>query len=102
MVAIRLSAMVGKDRRLVVDLPEDTPIGPVELVITPAVEPSNLERDQLRGLLQAAGLLLNTATYDWDVDELINVADDDWDEPVELPPGSPSSEELIDEDRGPR
>jgi hypothetical protein len=31
--AIRIKTMIGEDRQLVIDLPEDTPIGPVELVI---------------------------------------------------------------------
>lgn len=102
MTAIRLSAVVGADRRLVVDLPADAPIGPMEIVITPAVDRPNLEREEVRARLQAAGLLVNTEAYDWDDDELMDVGDDERDEPVELPPGSPSSEELIDEDRGPR
>jgi len=35
MVAIKLHAVIGEDRRLVIDLPPDTPTGSVEILIQP-------------------------------------------------------------------
>lgn len=96
MVAIRLSAMVGKDRRLIVDLPDDVPVGPVELVVQPL--PVNQD-PSLRELLHAVGALANYDDLDEDTEY---VADDELEQLGTLPPGSPSALELIDDDRGPR
>ncbi len=94
MVAIRLSSVIGEDRRLIIDLPEDTPVGPAELILLP----KQGEISSLRETLKAAGVLVN---YD-DLDEDIEYVSDEEIEDIQLPPGAPSSEELIDEDRVPR
>ena len=100
MVAIRLSAMVGKDRRLVLDLPEEVPVGEIQLLITAGETISVSDRDELRVRLQAAGLLVKP--QDMGIpDDLEYVSDDELDELVELPPGTPSALDLINEDRGP-
>lgn len=59
METITLSAVVGEDRRLVIDLPKDTPTGPVELIIRPAT--GNAAREAARAKLLAAGALVT----DW-------------------------------------
>ena len=99
MVAIRLSALVGEDRRLVIDLPPDTPLGPVELVIRSAESPVNPAREAARAKLMAAGILVRP--------EDMGIPDDLQPLPLEerlrigkMPPGVRPSEELVDEDRG--
>jgi hypothetical protein len=94
MVAIRLSAMVSKDRRLIVDLPEDVPVGPVELLLQPV---QANEGASLRELLRAAGALANHDDLDEDAEY---VSDEELDSLGTLPPGSATALELIDEDRG--
>lgn len=95
---IILSAVVGADRRLVIDLPPETPLGAVKLVILP-VDPvsPNPARDAARSRLLAAGALRT-----W-VDVPPDAAPLALEERVRLgviPPGSPTSEELVNEDRG--
>jgi hypothetical protein len=53
MVAIRLSATIGEDRKLVLELPPDTPTGPVALLIRPLQETQQTAHE----LLLAAGVL---------------------------------------------
>jgi hypothetical protein len=64
MDAIRLSVDIGEDRRLVIDLPADTPIGQAELIIKPYEEPkiqtTNPAREVARAKLAAAGALSTT------------------------------------------
>jgi hypothetical protein len=100
MVAIRLSAMVGKDRRLVIDLPEEVPVGEVQLLITAADTTSISEREALRAHLQAAGLLVKPQNMGIP-DDLEYVSDDELEALEPLPPGTPSALDLINEDRGP-
>lgn len=57
-----MTVEIGADRRLVVDLPDEIPVGPVNVVITanPAtvtVNASHAVRDAARAKLQAAGVL---------------------------------------------
>lgn len=102
MVAIRLTAVVGEDRRLVIDLPEDTPTGPVELVIRlkpvePTGTPVNLAREAARVKLLAAGALVTHFDIPEDavplsLEERIRLGT--------MAAGARGSEELIDEDRG--
>jgi hypothetical protein len=65
MDAITIPVVVGEDRRLVIDLPADVPVGPAELVIKPRKaesEPSgeiiNPAREAARAKLLAAGKLV--------------------------------------------
>ena len=100
MVAIKLSTVIGKDRKLVVDLPENAPTGAVELIIqqaeatlSPATNPA---REAARTKLQQAGLLssahhLPTGTRIPTDAEVLAAG--------QLPPDARPSEELIDEDR---
>jgi len=61
MVAIRLSAVVDDDHQLTVKVPEDIPVGPVELLIQvpePGKSlPINPAREAAKAKLAAAGLL---------------------------------------------
>jgi hypothetical protein len=101
---IHLTATVGEDRRLDLQLPEDAPIGPVELTIRAAgaTGPGTSEagvtaRAAARAKMLAAGFL--TTAYGaplgaraLSIEERIRAGT--------LPPGSRPSEELIDEERG--
>jgi hypothetical protein len=99
---IHIKTTIGEDRRLIIDLPPDTPIGPAELVIHPAAKPTapqsqTITRDQARAKLLAAGFLVTSirapeGTIPLTPEELLRMG--------QLPPGSRPSEELIDEDRG--
>lgn len=63
---IVIHAVVGEDRRLIIDLPSNTPIGSVTVMVasteseavpeSPAT-PVNTERERLRAILLAAGKL---------------------------------------------
>jgi hypothetical protein len=95
---ITVSAVIGEDRRLVVDLPADTPTGKVNLIIFPAPTPStNPARESLRAKLLAAGALRTRVDVPSDavplrLEERIRLGT--------IPPGSPTAEELVNEDRG--
>lgn len=98
---IRIKTTIGEDRRLVIDLPDDTPTGPAELVIHPAQPPqreaTTLTREEARAKLLAAGALVTDihapeGTIPLSPEELLRIG--------KLPPGARPSEELIDEDRG--
>ncbi len=99
---IRLSAVVGEDRRLVIDLPPDTPLGPVELEVRPAAPvPTQrnkpLTREEARAKLLAAGYLVTSihapeGTVPLTAEERMEIG--------RLPPGARPSDELVDEDRG--
>jgi hypothetical protein len=102
---ITVSATVGEDHRLIIDipLPPDAPSGKVEveLVVRPLSskldEPINPALEIAREKMRAAGRL-STA---WHQDELEAALDDEalW-ELVKLAPNSVSSDQLIDKDRG--
>jgi hypothetical protein len=100
MVAVKLSAVVGEDRQLVIQVPDEVPLGPVELVIQPQDLPapsSNPAREAARAKLLAAGVLLTHIEVPEDavpltLEERLRIG--------KMPPGARSSEELIDEDRG--
>jgi hypothetical protein len=104
MNAILLSAVVGEDRHLIIDLPPDAPIGHVEVEIRPAqiVSPKpviNPAREAARAKLLAAGALVTSfevpeGTIRLTVEERMRIGT--------LPAGARSSDELIDEDRGRR
>ena len=63
MGAIIINAIVGPDRHLTVDLPDDVPLGPVEVLIRPVSVVAftdggaALTREEVRARLDAAGLL---------------------------------------------
>jgi hypothetical protein len=101
MVAIKLKALVDENRRLVIDLPDDVPIGPVELTITAYPRevgaPENPAREAARAKLLAAGALMTRVNVPNDTvllspEALLEIG--------RLPDSARTSEALIDEDRG--
>lgn len=103
--AIRVLKVVDEKRTLIVELPDDTPLGLAEVSIS--VEPLDAmdspdsgkpvsERDVVRARMRAAGFLAETqgppagSTLIEDAD-LARIG--------RLPPGARPSDELIDEDR---
>ncbi len=98
---IVLSAVIGEDRKLVIELPPDAPTGPVELTVRSTraeyKPPYNLAREAARAKLLAAGALSTAheapaGAVAMTVEERIRIGT--------LPPGARSSDELINEDRG--
>jgi hypothetical protein len=101
MVAIRLSATIGEDRKLVLELPIEIPAGKVDVIILPtenqAVPAPNPAREAARAKLLAAGALRTSVDLSADAkpltpEERLRIGT--------LPPGARPSEDLIDEDRG--
>ncbi len=101
MDAITVSAVVGEDRRLIIDLPADTPVGPVDVVIKPHVVPEadviNPAREAARAKLLAAGLLVTDLGIPPGSQPL---SDEKLKRLAQLLSGSLSIDDLIDEDRG--
>jgi hypothetical protein len=101
MEAVTIPVVVGPDRRLVLDLPPSTPIGPANVVILPrmngADERATSARDAARAKLLAAGFL----AMDLRAPEgTAPLSDEDLTRLGQLPAGARPSEDLIDEDRG--
>lgn len=101
MDAVTIPVVVGADRRLVIDLPPSTPLGPADVVILPrpsgARELANPTREAARATLRAAGFL----TADIRAPEgTVPLSDAELARLGQLAPGARPSEALIDEDRG--
>ncbi len=114
MNAIKLSVWVGEDKRLVVDLPPETPVGMVDVQIlvaevihkeaVPIINGEHVEtvaekRVRFRKILSKAGLL---STAHHAPEGYVPLSDDERMRLITLPPGARPTDELIDEDRGPR
>src|SRR5579871_4032672 len=103
MEPITIEAEVGQDHRLIQPLPPEVPVGRVRLIIQPVAEPAAavkkpLTREEARAILLAAGKLVTDlrapeGTIALTPEEILQIG--------QLPPGARTSEELIDEDRGP-
>lgn len=102
MVEVTIKAIVEEDRRLHLALPEDMPVGPVEVtvrsvpeapVITPGAE---LTRDQARAILAAAGLLSTGRIAPPDA---VRLTDEEREELALLFGGEPDMATLIAQDR---
>ena len=99
---IVINAVVGEDRRLIIDLPPETPTGNV-MVMVASTEPVttgetsstyvNPERERLRAILKAKGKL-GTAHY---VEQVEYPSDEEWMNAGKMPLGTPSSEETLRE-----
>lgn len=101
MDAVTLNAVVSEDRRLIVDLPDNIPAGPVKLVIQPVDTPignkHELTWEEARAKLMAAGrLAINLGIPD----DLEDISDEELEELSKLAAGGRSAQEIIDEDRG--
>jgi len=103
MAAIRLSAIITEDRQLIVQVPENIPAGPVELVIrlleTSSSEVINLALEAARAKFAAAGMLSHAHRLP---DGVIPPTEEEMLRAGILPPGARPSEELINEDRDER
>jgi hypothetical protein len=99
---IHLSAVIGEDRKVVIELPADTPIGKVNLelvvrsITTTDEIPVNPERERIRAKLMAKGML-STAHYL--PDDAIVPTEAEMIEAGKLPPGARPSEEILREIR---
>ncbi len=100
MDAITLSVEIGEDRRLVIDLPSDTPMGIAELTIKPLHnvegETSNAAREAARATLMAAGILDTSHQIP---EGAVALSNEELARLGQLTPGARSSDELIDEER---
>lgn len=103
MVALRFSVTIGEDRRLVIDLPPEMPLGPAELTLEAesASQPINpdIDRETLMAQLRAAGLLVEPDEIEA-VDDADILTDEELATFAVLPPGARPSHEWIAEDRG--
>lgn len=103
-MSIRLSGIVNEKHELIVTLPDDIPVGPVELVLQPVQEPPKdteplTERDRIRAELMASGLLvkpedlgISPSIKPLSLQKRLSIG--------RMPPGARPVEDLIDEDRG--
>jgi hypothetical protein len=63
MRTVTLKAIIGEDRHLAIDLPDEIPAGPIEVTIQPVPPPiesvpeGEMTRERARALLAAAGRL---------------------------------------------
>ncbi|MCC7447821.1 MAG: hypothetical protein IT324_10405 [Anaerolineae bacterium] len=101
MDAITLSVKVGEDRRLVVDLPAEIPVGMVDLTIKPH-EPAetdviNPAREAARAKLLAGGAL---STWHRAPEGAVELSDEELEKLGQLAPGALTSDQIIDEERG--
>ncbi len=119
MNVIKLSVWVGEDKRLVVDLPPETPVGMLDVQIlvpevihkeaVPIINGEHIhgehvetvaeERARFRKILSEAGLL---STAHHAPAGYVPLSDEERMRLITLPPGARPTDELIDEDRGPR
>jgi hypothetical protein len=101
MESLTIRVVVGADRRLVIDLPASTPLGPAEVVVRPypdgSGESERSARERARAKLLAAGFL----TTDIHAPQgAIPLSSEEIAQLGRLPSGARPSEDLIDEDRG--
>jgi hypothetical protein len=103
MVAVRLTAVVGEDRRLNIVLPPEIPVGVVELTVKAVssvdMEAANAKRAEVRAKLLAGGIL---ATEQVSSPDAIPLTIAELWKLTQPPPGAKPTHEQIDEDRGER
>lgn len=102
MVAVRLHAEIGEDRKLIIQLPDEVPPGNVELIVR-STEPEMVEsainplREAVKNKLLAAGILVTDFEVPQDaksltVEQRMSLGT--------LKAGARDSLDLINEDRG--
>src|SRR4051812_46956890 len=103
MDAIKIPVVIGEDRRLVIELPADVPVGPAELVIR-SLEPErrvdapmNPAREAARAKLLAAGALATDLGIPEDIKPL---SDQELERLGRLLSRGRSTLDMINEDRG--
>lgn len=102
---ITIAAVIDESRKLIIDLPLDTPMGQVEVTVRP-IPPVDeavgtaawrAEYERLRAKLAAAGALSTI----WQApDDAVELSEEERIRIGTLPPDAPSSDQLIREDRG--
>jgi hypothetical protein len=101
MADITIPVIVGKDRRLVINVPEEIPLGPAEIAIHSKenleTSTSNPAREATRAKLLAADFLVTDFGTTEDNEP---ISEEELEALGRLTPGVRPSEELIDEDRG--
>ncbi|MBX3080025.1 MAG: hypothetical protein KF716_00230 [Anaerolineae bacterium] len=103
MNSITIPIIIDEHRRVVIDIPDDVPLGAAEITITPVVPPTDkapLTWEAARAKLLAGGAL---SIHQYELPEgAVRLTDEEIQEltkDVILPK---SLDEMIDEDRGPR
>jgi hypothetical protein len=99
MDAIKLLVEINKDRRLIIDLPEDMPTGLAQVTITPqnaSMNVNNPARENARAKLLAAGFLVTTIRAP---EGTLSLTPEERFVLGTLPPGTPSIDDLVNEDR---
>ena len=114
MDAIKFSVWVGEDKKLILDLPPEMPVGLVDVQISlrrtedlgdrPATNGEQVEtwaekRERFRKILLEAGLL---STVHYATEGSVPLTDEERMRLGTLPPGARPTDEYVDEDRGPR
>jgi hypothetical protein len=100
--SVTLKAVVDEERQLHLVLPDDMPLGPVEVTVKSVPDlrgillGPDLTREQARAILAEAGLL-STAHYASPDAALL--AAEEQEEPIRLPDGAPDTSTLIEESR---
>lgn len=101
MDTVTIAVVVDANRRLVIDLPATTPLGPAEVMIRPRAggsqESGSLARDCVRAKLLAANFLTTDIHAPAGA---VPLSAQDIARLGRLSPGARPSEDLIDEDRG--
>lgn len=103
MVELTFTVNVDEDRRLVIDLPDEMPIGKVEVTVRPMEQPDEasepLTRERARAILKAAGMLSELTFPEARTEPL---PEEEAQRLAQLFSGERPSHELIDEDRDER
>jgi hypothetical protein len=102
MDAITISVEIGEDRHLVIDLPPDVPVGTAEVTIRPQETSTsnrvvNSAREVARNKLLSAGYLVTTIHAP---EGAVALTNEELEKLGQLAPGSRSSEDLLNEERG--
>ena len=103
---ITVTAIVDEKRRIMIDLPDDIPVGPVELTIHPLATDEtprsgdDLTREEARARLIAAGLL--TPGIKYAPDDAVELTPEEEEELGRVLAGHRPMSDLIDEDRAER
>jgi len=102
MYEVTITVVVGADRRVTIDLPPKTPLGPADVLIVPRLSrvdaPNETPREVARAKLLAVGALSHAVHAPAGT---VALSESDLERLGRLAPGARPSEELIDEDRGP-
>ena len=97
MDGMTITVTVPPDRRLVIDLPDNVPVGATLQVVIRLPQGVSPALESACALLAGAGKLADLGITD---DEVEDIGDDELEQLGRLAPGAPSSGDLLDEERG--